>query len=377
MEGEAERKQIVEVVEEQADGALQLEGVDITQPQLTAQSLAMAAANRPGPEFGREHSPKVALSPPQETELSPRPRIKRTYLTPERTDSLRIERTYPERIKRTYLTPERTVKTFSEQISGARLDDFMSADRSFGATRETEWPTERPVAERHVVLQKESKGEAGDSSSDAESVAPDRPRRDVTEERVTSRAEQRTEADCGTRAPPGHPSASRRGAVNASLDTTMPVMEVPLASSSSGVIDFPRRGIVGAGRTTAPARGTESPREREPIGMEQVIADMAALMGGTLKTIAETQRAMAARVEGTGEPHRPRTSEHWRNARVDRFDGVSEAWVDYRMHFEATARLNKWSDSEPYCGYEGRSPAGCAAPVRRREILVPKHRQGS
>ena len=83
-------------------------------------------------------------------------------------------------------------------------------------------------------------------------------------------------------------------------------MEVPLASSSSRVIDFPRRGIVGAGRTTAPARGTESPREREPIGMEQVIADMAALMGGTLKTIAETQRAMAARVEGTGEPHRRR-----------------------------------------------------------------------
>ena len=399
MEGEAERKQIVEVAEEQTDGALQLEGVDITQPWLAAQSLAMAAANRSGPEFGREHSPKVALSPPQETELSSRPRIKRT-------DSLRIERTY--------LTPERTVKTFREQISGARLDDFMSADRSFGATRETEWPSERPVAERHAVLQRESKVEAGDSSSDAESVAPDRPRRDVTEERVTSRAEQRTEADCGTRAPPGHPSASRRGAVNASLDTTVPMMEVPLASSSSGVIDFPRKGIVGAGQTTALARGTESPREREPIGMEQVIADMAALMGGTLKTIAETQRAMAARVEGTGEPHRPRTSEHWRNARVDRFDGVSEAWVDYRMHFEATARLNKSQralyvqctyivrtvgtmyvqctyivcpvpagverqreESVPYCGYEGRSPAGCAAPVRRREILVPKHRQGS
>ena len=52
MEGEAERKQIVELVEEQADGALQLEGVDITQPWLAAQSLAMAAANRPGPEFG-------------------------------------------------------------------------------------------------------------------------------------------------------------------------------------------------------------------------------------------------------------------------------------------------------------------------------------
>ena len=226
------------------------------------------------------------------------------------------------------------------------MDDFISADRSFGATRATEWPSERPVAERHAVLQRDSKVEAGDSSSDAESVAPDRPCSDVTGERVTSRAEQRTEADCGTRAPPGHPSASRRGAVNASLDTTVPIMEVTLASSSSGVIDFPRKGIVGAGRTTAPARGTESPREREPIGMEQVIADMAALMGGTLKTIAETQRAMAARPEGTGEPQRPKTSEHWRNARVDRFDGVSESWVDYRMHFEATAKLNKWSDSE-------------------------------
>ena len=100
MEGEAERKQIVEVVEEQADGALQLEGIDITQPWLTAQSLAMAAANRSRSEFGREHSPKVALSPPQETELSSKPRIKRTFLTPERTDSLRIERTF--------LTPERT-----------------------------------------------------------------------------------------------------------------------------------------------------------------------------------------------------------------------------------------------------------------------------
>ena len=177
-------------------------------------------------------------------------------------------------------------------------------------------------------------------------MAPDQPCRDVTELLVTSGAESRTEADCGTRTPPGQPPAGRKEAVNASLDTTVPVMEVPLASSSSGVIDFPRRGIVGAGRTTAPARGTETPREREPIGLEQVIADMAALMGGTLKTIAETQRAMAARGEGTGKPHRPRTSEHWRNARVDRFDGVNESWVDYRMHFEATAKLNKWSDSE-------------------------------
>ena len=155
MEGEAERKQIVEVVEEQADGALRLEGVDITQPWLAAQSLAMAAANRSGSEFGREHSPKVALSPPQDTELSSKPRIKRTFLTPERTDSLRIERTF--------LTPERTVNTFREQISGARLDDFMSADRSFGATRATEWPSERPVAERHAVLQRDSKVEAGKS----------------------------------------------------------------------------------------------------------------------------------------------------------------------------------------------------------------------
>ena len=73
---------------------------------------------------------------------------------------------------------------------------------------------------------------------------------------------------------------------------------------------------------------------------------MATLMGGTLWTIAETQRAMAAQRDGTGEPSRPRTSEHWQNAWVDQFDGVNESWVDYRMHFEATARLNKWSESE-------------------------------
>ena len=226
------------------------------------------------------------------------------------------------------------------------MDGFLSAERSFGATQETELPSGQPMAERYAVFQSEFRGGARDSSSDSESVAPDRPCRDVTELRVTSRAEARADADCGTRTPPGHPLASKKEAVNASLDTTVPVMEVPLASSSSGVIDFPRRGIVGAGRSAAPARETETPRERETIGLEQVIADMATLMGGTLKTIAETQRAMASRGEGTGEPHRPRTSEHWRNARVDRFDGVNESWVDYRMHFEATVKLNKWSDSE-------------------------------
>ena len=221
----------------------------------------------------------------------------------------------------------------------------MSADRSFGATQETELPSGRPVAERYAGFQSEFRGGARDSPSDAESVAPDRPCRDVTELWVTSGAEARTDADCGTRTPP-HLPARRKEAGNASLDTTVPVMEVPLASSSSGVIDFPRRGIVGAGRSAAPAQETETPREREPIGLEQVIADMATLMGGTLRTIAETQRAMAARGEGTCEPHRPRTSEHWRNARVDRFDGVNESWVDYRMHFKATAKLNKWSNSE-------------------------------
>ena len=62
--------------------------------------------------------------------------------------------------------------------------------------------------------------------------------------------------------------------------------------------------------------------------------------------IVETQRAMAAQGEESGKPSRARTSKHWQNAKVDRFDGESESWVDYRMHFEATARLNKWSDSE-------------------------------
>ena len=64
MEGEAERRQIVDVVEERADGTLSLEGVDITQLWLSAQSLAMVVANRSGQGFGRDQSPEVALSPP-------------------------------------------------------------------------------------------------------------------------------------------------------------------------------------------------------------------------------------------------------------------------------------------------------------------------
>ena len=53
------------------------------------------------------------------------------------------------------------------------------------------------------------------------------------------------------------------------------VMEVPLASSSSGVIDFPKRGIVGAAQPVAPVGENEAPREKEAIGLERVIADMA------------------------------------------------------------------------------------------------------
>ena len=59
---------------------------------------------------------------------------------------------------------------------------------------------------------------------------------------MTSRTEARTNADCGTntaeqaRTPPERLSARRKEMVNPSLDTTVPVIEVPLASSSSGVI---------------------------------------------------------------------------------------------------------------------------------------------
>ena len=138
------------------------------------------------------------------------------------------------------------------------------------------------MAKRYAVFQSEFRGGTRDSSSDAESVAPDRPCRDVTALRVTSGAEARTDAECCARTPPDRPWTNSKGAVNASLDTTVRVMEVPLASSSSGVVDFPRRGIVGASRLAAPARETETPREKETIGLEQVIADMATLMGGTL-----------------------------------------------------------------------------------------------
>ena len=79
-----------------------------------------------------------------------------------------------------------------------------------------------------------------------------------------------------------------------------------------------------------PARETETPPEKEAIGLEQVVADMATLMGGALKTMAETQRVM---VPPKDEPAWSRGSESWHSIRVDRLDG-------------ATARLNKWSDSE-------------------------------
>ena len=193
---------------------------------------------------------------------------------------------------------------------------------------------------------------AGDSLSDAESGVRDQPRCDVTKLRVTFGNGARTNADCRTTTVvqantlPGHPSVRERKLVNASLDTTVPVMEAPLASSSSGVIDFPRREMGGAARSVAASRENEAPHEREAIGLEQVIADMATVMGGILKTMAEMQRVLAAQKSESGEPHRSRSSERGRNAKVDRFDGVGESWVDYRMHLEATARLNNWSDRE-------------------------------
>ena len=50
----------------------------------------------------------------------------------------------------------------------------MSAERSFGAKQETELPSGRPVAKRYAVFQSEFRGGGTrDSSSDAESVAPD------------------------------------------------------------------------------------------------------------------------------------------------------------------------------------------------------------
>ena len=65
---------------------------------------------------------------------------------------------------------------------------------------------------------------------------------------MTSRDGARTDANCQlitaaqANAISEHPPVRRGEMVNASLDTTVPVMGVPLASSSSGVIDFPRGG---------------------------------------------------------------------------------------------------------------------------------------
>ena len=56
--------------------------------------------------------------------------------------------------------------------------------------------------------------------------------------------------------------------------------------------------------------------------------------------MAETQRAMAARTDKPDGPPQSRTPGQWQNARVDGFNGVHESWVEYRMHFEATVRVN-------------------------------------
>ena len=215
----------------------------------------------------------------------------------------------------------------------------MSPERTSGASQETEFSPENSSPGRYAVLRPEPPKMAGDSLSDAESGVRDQPRCDVTRLRVTFGNGARTDADCRTTTAvqanmlPGHPSV--RKLVNASLETTVPVREAPLASSSSGVIDFPRREMGGAARSVAPSRENEAPHGRE-----------ATLMGGTLKTMAETQGVLAAQKSESGEPHRSRSSERGRNAKVDRFDGVGESWVDYRMHFEVTARLNNWSDCE-------------------------------
>ena len=140
---------------------------------------------------------------------------------------------------------------------------------------------------------------------------------------------------------PGQPLVRMRETVDASLNITVPVMEAPLASSSSGVIDYPKRGVL-----VAPLREPEAPPGRETIGLDRVIADMAALIGGTLKTVAETQNALVAGRESAGEPSQSRLQGKGRNFKVDRFHGASESWVDYPMHFKAAATLNRWSKSE-------------------------------
>ena len=64
MDGETEYRQGVDGMEEQIDGTLSIDGVDITQPWLSAQGLAVAAADRgsPWPRIKRAFIPRIEQS---------------------------------------------------------------------------------------------------------------------------------------------------------------------------------------------------------------------------------------------------------------------------------------------------------------------------
>ena len=233
MDGETEDRQDVDVVEEQTDDTLSSDEVDITQPWQPTPTLEAAAANRSGPGLRRDQSLELASDPPQGTEFSQK-----------RSSNQRIKRSSSPRIERS--SCQRQGTEFSQKrSSGAPFGGIVSPECTSGAPQETEFSPERSSPGRYAVLQSESQERAGDSSSNAESVSQNRPCRGVTEPRVTFGNGARTDTDCRTttavqaNALPGHPSVREREWVNASLDTTVPMMEAPLGAAALGWLTFP------------------------------------------------------------------------------------------------------------------------------------------
>ena len=108
LDDEMERRQDVVVVEEQPSGALLL---DITQSWLSAQSLAVAAADSSSHGLRRDQSPERASGPPQGAKLS-------------------LGRSLSKR-------PDTEISL--ERSSCALLNDILPPERSSGASKETEF----------------------------------------------------------------------------------------------------------------------------------------------------------------------------------------------------------------------------------------------
>ena len=92
---------------------------------------------------------------------------------------------------------------------------------------------------------------------------------------ISEPQEKDTDSSSETDIQHGRPVPRVRATSDASLDTMVPIARTPLASSSSGVIDFAKRRATATTSPLAPLGKKDSLPARELPGLESVIADMA------------------------------------------------------------------------------------------------------